>query len=135
LLCFFQTRVWPPSLIEITEGGVVHHQNSYDLIRVLAKAARLARDAKQWASYGLTSEPPQVDFLQLLTRSQQVVYQIHEKKQLLAQLAHAGVEVYSNVGSAQFVDPHTLALANSSTGLSYLHGDCGVGGVTGSAPT
>lgn len=83
--------------------------------RVLAKAARLVRDAEQLAAYGLTSEPPQVDFLGLLTRTQQVVYQIHEKKQLLAQLEQAGVAIYSNVGPAQFVDPHTLALADGTT--------------------
>lgn len=79
--------------------------------RVLAKAARLVRDAEQFADYGLMGERPQVDFARLLGRTQQVVYQVHEKKQLLDHLDQAGVVVFSNTGPAHFIDPHTLALA------------------------
>src|SRR5512145_1359290 len=83
--------------------------------RVLAKAARLIRDAEQFAEYGLVGERPQVDFARLLTRTQQVVYQIHEKKQLLAHLDQAGVTVSSDAGEARFLDPHTIALADGTT--------------------
>src|SRR3954464_14470464 len=48
--------------------------------RVLAKAARLVRDAEQFGDYGLLAERPTVDFRRLLARTQQVVDQIHEKK-------------------------------------------------------
>ena len=82
--------------------------------RVLAKAARLRRDAEQFANYGLMGESPQVDFSRLLTRTQQVVYQIHEKKQLLAHLQQAGVTVFSDAGNAQFLNTHTLKLADGT---------------------
>src|SRR3712207_4983900 len=79
--------------------------------RVLAKAARLARDAQQFADYGLEGEPPTVDFARLLNRAQRVVYAVHEKKQLRGQLEAVGVRVLDNAGDARFADPHTLALA------------------------
>jgi pyruvate/2-oxoglutarate dehydrogenase complex dihydrolipoamide dehydrogenase (E3) component len=82
--------------------------------RVLAKAARLMRDTEQFAEYGLLGERPALDFARLMARTQQVVYQIHEKKQLLAHLEQAGVAVYSDVGPAHFLDPHTLALPDGS---------------------
>src|SRR5918998_5204013 len=61
--------------------------------RVLAHAARLARDAEQYADYGLMGEPPEVDFVRLLNRAQRIVYEIHEKKQIRHRLEEAGVHV------------------------------------------
>jgi len=52
--------------------------------RVLAKSARLMRDAQQFADYGLKlNTPVQLDFASVMRRTQQVVYQVQEKKQLL----------------------------------------------------
>lgn len=79
--------------------------------RVLAKAARLARDAEQYRHYGLAGERPAVDFAALLAQTQQVVYRVHEKKQLAFHLRQAGVAVFENAGQAHFVDEHTVALA------------------------
>ena len=78
--------------------------------RVLAKAARLMRDANQFEEYGLVAPRPVLDFERLMGRTQQVVYQMHEKKQLLQRLDEAGVEVLSEVGEARFANPHTLLL-------------------------
>lgn len=78
--------------------------------RALAKAARLMREAAQFNEYGLAIEPPEVDFAHLLKRTQQIVYTIHEKKQLLQTLVSAGVEVYSDAGQAAFIDDHAVAL-------------------------
>ncbi len=78
--------------------------------RVLAKAARLLRDTEQFDQYGLEGEMPRLDFARLMTRTQQVVYGIHEKKQIIDHLHQAGVRVYNQVGSAGFVDPHTIKL-------------------------
>jgi pyruvate/2-oxoglutarate dehydrogenase complex dihydrolipoamide dehydrogenase (E3) component len=78
--------------------------------RVLAKAARLIRDASQFEEYGLLAPPPVVDFERLMGRVQQVVYQMHEKKQLLQRLSEVGVEVLSEVGDSRFVESHTLLL-------------------------
>ncbi len=80
--------------------------------RVLAKAARLVRDAEQFAQYGLDAEPPEVDFVRLLKRTQHVVYAVHEKKQLRGQLEAADVHVFDRAGDARFLDAHTLALGD-----------------------
>ena len=82
--------------------------------RVLAKAARLRRDAGQFAAYGLLAEPPALDFQRLIARTHHVVFAMHEKKQLLSNLTRAGVQVYAGAGHAHFVDAHTLALADGT---------------------
>jgi dihydrolipoamide dehydrogenase len=82
--------------------------------RVLARAARLVRDAEQFADYGLVGEPPAVDFVRLLNRTQRIVYEVQEKKQLRSQLEAAGVSVLDRTGDATFVDGHTLALGDGS---------------------
>jgi pyruvate/2-oxoglutarate dehydrogenase complex dihydrolipoamide dehydrogenase (E3) component len=83
--------------------------------RVLAKAARLARDAEQFADYGLEGQPPSVDFVRALTRVQQVVYQVQEKKQLLFHLQDVGVTVFSGVGNAYFSDPRHICYGDDQT--------------------
>ena len=82
--------------------------------RVLAHAARLKREAEQFADYGLYGPEPGLDFARLLARTQQIVYRIHEKKQLISHLQEAGVTVYSRVGPAQFEDAHSLALPDGT---------------------
>src|SRR5215203_546915 len=83
--------------------------------RVLARAARLVRDAEQFAPFGLEGEPPEVDFVRLLNRAQQIVYAVHEKKQLRGQLEAAGVSVFDRAGDARFSDAHTLGLGDGSS--------------------
>ena len=78
--------------------------------RVLAKAARLLRNADQFGNYGLVGERPVVDLQTLMSRTQEIVYKIHEKKQLIQHLNNSDVSVYVGVGEARFVDPHTIAL-------------------------
>jgi len=82
--------------------------------RVLAKAARLMRDADQFHSFGLEIPKPELDFKRLMSRVQQTVYTIHEKKQLIDHLAQSGVKVYSEVGPAHFTDPHTVELPDGT---------------------
>jgi dihydrolipoamide dehydrogenase len=82
--------------------------------RVLARAARLVRDAEQFADYGIVGEPPAVDFARLLDRTQRIVHQVQEKKQLKRQLEAAGASVVDRSGDARFVDPHTVALGDGS---------------------
>lgn len=83
--------------------------------RVLAKAARLRRDSRQFADYGLIGDMPEVDFAKVIERTQQIVYQVHEKKQLLAHLQDVNVTTYVGVGDTHFVDPHTLAFADGGS--------------------
>lgn len=83
--------------------------------RVLARAARLARNVRQLGDYGLTPvDDLRVDFRRLLDKAQQVVYAVHEKKQLHSQLDAAGVDVYTGHGAAHFVDPNTVELADGT---------------------
>ena len=82
--------------------------------RVLAKAARLRREAEQCPDYGLMGPLPTMDFTQLLRRTQQTVYSIQEKKQLIKHLEDSGAQVFADVGPASFTDAHTIQLANNS---------------------
>ncbi|GAB4577582.1 MAG: hypothetical protein Fur0022_03130 [Anaerolineales bacterium] len=79
--------------------------------RALAKAARLLRDAEQFTAYGLIGAPPTVDLPALLSRTQQIVYSIQEKKQLIQNLQTSGVDVFTETGDARFVDAHALETA------------------------
>lgn len=83
--------------------------------RVLAHAARLVRDAEQFSDYGLEGGRPHVDFARLLNRTQRIVYEVQEKKQLRAQLRKAGVRVFEGAGDARFTGPHALALDNGTS--------------------
>lgn len=58
--------------------------------RVLARAARLMALAGQYADYGMGVARPELDFQRLLARSQAIVYEIHEKKQLSHLHRHPG---------------------------------------------
>jgi hypothetical protein len=60
--------------------------------RVLAHAARLIRDARQFSNYGLEGPAPELNFGRLLARTQSVVYTVHEKKQLLSHLRSSGAQ-------------------------------------------
>src|SRR5215203_3751883 len=82
--------------------------------RVVARAARLRRDAEQFAQYGLEGERPEVDFVRLLNRAQHLVYKVHQKKQLLGELEAANVRMFGGVGDARFLDGHTLVLGDGS---------------------
>jgi dihydrolipoamide dehydrogenase len=77
-------------------------------VRVLAKAARLLRDSDSFSAYGLEIGRPRVDFARLVSRTQQVVFGMHEKKQLPYHLESAGVRLHTKAGRAAFVDPHTI---------------------------
>src|SRR5579859_6619081 len=83
--------------------------------RVLARAARLIREASQFERYGLVGEPPTVDFPQVLARTQEMVYRIHDKKQIRSHLADMAVTVHMGAGGARFVDAQTLACADGTS--------------------
>lgn len=82
--------------------------------RVLAKAARLAREANHFSEYGLYSAEPTVDFARALSNAQQKVYRLHEKKQLLSHFQQAGIRVLESVGNVQFVDERTIQLGDGA---------------------
>ena len=83
--------------------------------RVLAHAARLVRDAEHYANYGLEGKPPEVDFARLLNRTQRIVYEVQEKKQLRSRLEGTGVKVFDRAGDARFTDENTLTLGDGTS--------------------
>src|SRR5262245_9943366 len=104
--------------VALVAGGRMGGVWTYDgctPTRVLDKAARPVRDAEQFKEYGLGSYTPGVDWPASLTRTQQTIYRLQEKKQLLTHLAQSGVAVLAEVGEAHFVDAHTLALPDGRT--------------------
>ncbi len=78
--------------------------------RVLAKAARLAREANHFAEYGLYADAPTIDFARALSNAQQKVYRLHEKKQLLSHFQRTGIRVLESVGNVQFINTQTIQL-------------------------
>ncbi len=83
--------------------------------RVLARAARLRRDAEQFGNYGLEGSQPDVNFSALIAKVQQKVYVIHEKKQIAANLEQAGVSLYIQAGQARFISPRTIELEDGTS--------------------
>jgi pyruvate/2-oxoglutarate dehydrogenase complex dihydrolipoamide dehydrogenase (E3) component len=80
--------------------------------RVLAHAARLVRDAGQFADYGILGEPPEVHFPGILERARAIVEEVHQKKRLLERLEESGVDVFDGAGASRFAGEHSLALGN-----------------------
>src|SRR5918996_844246 len=103
------------ALIEREHLGGVSTNDGCVPTRVLARAARLMRDAEQFADYGLEGAPPTVDFVRLLNRTEQIVETVHQKKRLRAHLEAADVRVLDGIGDARFLDGHTLALGDESS--------------------
>src|ERR687896_218219 len=102
------------ALIEREHMGGVCTNDGCVPTRVLARAARLMRDAEQFADYGLEGAPPTVDFVRLLNRTEHIVETVHQKKRLRAHLEAADVRVFDGIGDARFLDGHTLSLGNGS---------------------
>jgi len=88
-------------------GGTCTHDGCVPT-RFLAHAARLARDARQFADYGLVADLPKIDFNQLLTLTQEKIDEIDKKKDLKAHLEDSGIEVIREAGDARFLDAHTI---------------------------
>src|SRR5688572_3153168 len=77
-------------------------------VRVLAHAARLIREARQMAAYGIAVGDPQLDYAALLDRAGQVVRDVRDHAALRPQLDAAGVLIHENAGPARFVDERTV---------------------------
>jgi pyruvate/2-oxoglutarate dehydrogenase complex dihydrolipoamide dehydrogenase (E3) component len=100
------------ALVERGELGGTCTNDGCVPTRVLAHAARLVRDAEQFADYGLVGEPPEVDFPRLLGRVRALVDEVHEKKRLRERLEAAGVLVIDGSGEARFAGENSLALGD-----------------------
>src|SRR6476620_503755 len=77
-------------------------------IRTLARAARLARDAKSWETFGLRGAAPTVDVKAAVANATRVADYSHDVKRMSDYIAASGVELVQNAGPARFVDDHTI---------------------------
>lgn len=84
-------------------------------VRVLAHAARLARDARQLAQYGISVEQPALDYTRLVQRARDVVGEARSHSTLLEQVKNAGVELVEHAGTVEFADAHTICSASGPT--------------------
>ncbi len=98
------------ALLERDQLGGICLNDGVVPTRVLARAARLVRDAGQFPAYGLIGAAPEVDFSKLLERVRQTIQTVHYKKHLREHLRAAGVIVFESAGEARFIDPYTLEL-------------------------
>ena len=84
-------------------------------VRTLARAARLARDAASWETFGLQGTRPHIDLAAVLTNAQRVARYAHEKKHLADSIRSTGIELFEGVGPARFLDPHTVGVDDGRT--------------------
>src|SRR5271166_1325401 len=77
-------------------------------VRTLAHTARLIREARQLAKYGVAVSEPELDYPRLLARVREVVNEVRSRSSLRQQIDALGVTVHENTGAAHFVDPHTI---------------------------
>ncbi len=77
-------------------------------VRTLAHAARLIRDSRQLADYGITVSEPALAYPRLLARVREVVEGVRQHAALRQQIDAAGVTVCDHAGAVRFTDPHTV---------------------------
>jgi len=80
-------------------------------VRTLAHAARLMREARQLAKYGVKIGAPELDYCRLLGRVRDVVGDVRSHSSLRQQIDALGVKVDEQAGAARFVDEHTIEAA------------------------
>lgn len=84
-------------------------------VRTLARAARLARDAGSWETFGLRGERPQIDLAAVLAHANRVAQYAHEKKHMAEFIGSTGIELIEGVGPARFLDQHIVGIADGRT--------------------
>ena len=77
-------------------------------VRTLAHAARLIRDARQLGRYGISVGEPTLEYPRLLARVREVVDDVRAHSALRDRLDRLGVRIHERIGTARFVDPHTV---------------------------
>ncbi len=95
-------------------GGMAANEGPIP-VRVLAHAARLAREARQLARYGISVEQPSLDYARLVERARDVVGEARRHSTLFEQITNAGVELFEHAGTAEFTDAHTIRSASAPT--------------------
>src|SRR6266516_831442 len=103
------------TLIESKRVGGTNINEGPAPVRTLARAARLARDARSWETFGLKGERPHIDLAAVLANASRVANYAHEKKHLAEYLRSTGIELIEGAGPARFLDQHTVGVADGRT--------------------
>jgi pyruvate/2-oxoglutarate dehydrogenase complex dihydrolipoamide dehydrogenase (E3) component len=77
-------------------------------VRTLAHAARLMREARQLADYGIAVGAPRLDYDRLLRRVGEVMDAVRARSALRPQAEAAGATIRERLGKLRFADGHTL---------------------------
>ena len=77
-------------------------------VRTLAQAARLLREARQLALFGIDVSDPLLDYPRLLARAREVVVSIRDHSTRREQVERVGVTIHEKSGTTHFVDAHTV---------------------------
>src|SRR5207302_1364793 len=77
-------------------------------VRTLAHAARLLRDARQLAQYGIAVGEPKLEYPRLLARVRDIVNDVRTHSAFREHLERTGVTIHERAGIARFVDSHTV---------------------------
>jgi pyruvate/2-oxoglutarate dehydrogenase complex dihydrolipoamide dehydrogenase (E3) component len=103
------------TLIESKRVGGTSINEGPAPVRTLARAARLARDAGSWETFGLKGARPAIDLAAVLANARRVALYAHEKKHLAEYIRSTGIELIEGVGPARFLNQHTVGVADGRT--------------------
>ena len=103
------------TLLESTRVGGTSINEGPAPVRTLARAARLARDAGSWETFGLKGARPHIDLAAVLANARRVANYAHEKKHLAEYVRSTGIELIEGVGPARFLDEYTVGAASGRT--------------------
>jgi dihydrolipoamide dehydrogenase len=81
-------------------------------VRTLAHTARLMREARQLARYGVAVSDLHLEYPRLLDRVREVVNQVRSHSALRPDLDRFGVTIYEHAGNAHFVDAQIIEADN-----------------------
>lgn len=77
-------------------------------VRTLAQAARLIRGARRLDRFGILSGQPVLDYSRLLERVREAVAGVRKQSALRQQADRLGIALHDRVGTARFIDTHTI---------------------------
>jgi pyruvate/2-oxoglutarate dehydrogenase complex dihydrolipoamide dehydrogenase (E3) component len=97
-------------LVERDQLGGVCTNDGCVPMRVLAKAARFLRDARQWDDFGIMGGAPRLDVPRLMERVREVIAAMHDKKAIAQRLESAGVKLILGRGAARFAGTHRMVV-------------------------
>ena len=103
------------TVLESKQAGGTSVNEGPAPVRTLARAARLARDAGSWETFGLKGARPHIDLAAVLANAKRVAHYAHEKKHLAEYIRSTGIELIEGVGPAHFLDQHTVGVADGRT--------------------